>query len=117
MTTPEKFNAPEDKEKIEFMAWKETVERRIQGSKVLSKKEQNKYLDMVDPRSVREPLDPEDMMWDRKIRDKDFDPEDFTKFQLRVIESKNQNRINFMRSLIKPAKEELEMREWRKKIK
>ena len=117
MKNPEKFNTPENAEKIEFMAWKETVERRIQGEKVLSGKNQTEYLNMVDPRSIREPLDPEDMDWDKKIRSKDFVPEDFKKFQLKVIESKNQNRINFMRSLIKPAEEEFKMREWRKKIK
>jgi|SRR3989338_7273978 len=127
MPNPEKFNSPQqehkktpddEKAKIEFMAWKETLERRMQGERILSKEKQTKFLSKVDPYS----LDPEDMGWDRKIRSKDFDPKEFKVYQDNMIErakkkGRDDSRFNFMRSLIGMAEEELEMREWRKKIK
>ncbi len=112
---PEKFNAPEDKEKIEFMGWKETMKRRIDGNRFLSGENHNKFLDKVDPYSPD--LTIEDMGWDRKIRDKDFDPNVFKQYQNDMIErakkkGQDDQRYNFMRSLIKPAEEVLKEREF-----
>ena len=53
MKNPEKFNEPEEKEKekVEFMGWRETMQRKIDGNRVLSGENHNKFLNNVDPYS------------------------------------------------------------------
>lgn len=112
MATPEKFNLPAEKE-IEFMGWKESVGRRIEGNRLVTKGH-DEFLDKVNPYSLK----PEDMEWDKKIRSGDFDPDEFQKFQRDLIPlGKDHPRVNFMRSLTEQAKNALEEKELRKKIK
>ena len=88
------------------------MQRKIDGNRVLSGENHNKFLNNVDPYSPY--LTIEDMRWEKRISKGDFDPEEFKKYQTETSLKfgKNHPKTNFMRSLIKSAEEALKQREF-----
>ncbi|MEK7567241.1 MAG: hypothetical protein AAB527_03870 [Patescibacteria group bacterium] len=122
MATPEKFSLPPqeskkapdaDAEKIEFQVWQERIGRTIEGNRLLNPKDHDKFLDSVDPYSLKK----EDMEWDKKIRSGEFSLEEFEKFQREMIpRGKKDPRTNFMRHLTNLAKKALDEKELKIKL-